>query len=384
MLELKRTLATRLKELGVRIDVPDGDTVLFRDVPINERFYNKARTNLLVKRPQAGMPFMVCVDEDLEYSGGSAELARAFAGSVKQQGWRMLLLGQGSQSDLQETVNGALRLLGFEGNEPALPPPAVALKVIEERGLLTRWGINLTRQAADGKAEPTVGREEEVEEVVSALLRWGQARLPVIQGPSGVGKTNLLHAAAHKLRTCRPDLNLVALDLAAVLSGTLFDAERENLLTALLKEALAAPDTVLALEHLELALAGQGPLLLTQFLDAGARLVGTLLPEHLSRVQWAPFARRLHLVPLSEPTPSETAAVLEALRPRVAEHHRLAIDASYVNACVKAAQPLAGCFPAKAVTLLDAAAARAALAGATELSLDDLYGAAGRWTAIAE
>src|SRR5207302_4539297 len=93
MLELKRALAKRLNECGVRIDVPDADTVLFRNVPLNHHFYSKAATNLLVKRTQPGTPFLVGVDEDLEYTGKVADLTRTFAAATKQQDWRILLVG---------------------------------------------------------------------------------------------------------------------------------------------------------------------------------------------------------------------------------------------------------------------------------------------------
>ena len=77
---LEAGLKARLKQLKVRIDNPDEDTLLLHDVPADARRFSKPRTSVLVKRPRAGLPFLVCVDEDLEYVGpdrghGGAQLS---------------------------------------------------------------------------------------------------------------------------------------------------------------------------------------------------------------------------------------------------------------------------------------------------------------------
>ena len=79
MVGLEPGLKAQLNHFKVRIDSPDEDTLLLRNVPADGRCFSKARTSVLVKRPRAGLPFLVCVDEDLEYMGSDRELARAFA-----------------------------------------------------------------------------------------------------------------------------------------------------------------------------------------------------------------------------------------------------------------------------------------------------------------
>ncbi len=120
MFEIERTLARRLRRRRVRLEAPDGNTVLLRDVPANRTFYNKSATNLLLKRLETGMPFLVCVDEDLEYVGTDQDVRRVFTGSVRREGWRTLHLGLPLQTDLQQAVTGALDLLGFDGHTPAV------------------------------------------------------------------------------------------------------------------------------------------------------------------------------------------------------------------------------------------------------------------------
>jgi ATP-dependent Clp protease ATP-binding subunit ClpA len=374
MIAVEQELEKRLKHFRVRVDVPDGDTVLLRNVPANDRFFNKARTNLLIKRPREGMPYLICVDEDLDYTGADQALARAFASGHKQQGWRVLFVGQQSQSSIQHAIEEALGAVGFDGREPELTLRASSDEA-ETRGKLL--AVFATEVSCDASREPTIAREDRVEEVVASLLQW-QVRLPVIVGESGVGKTNLVHAAARKLKQCRPDCKVLSLDLSAVMAGTLFDSERESLLTALLKDVEEQPSIVVVMEHLEMAVIGapRGHLLLGQALDRRIRAIGTTLPAYLSRFEVAPLKRRLQVIELTEMSVSETSEVLQALRERIAAHHHIEIDESLLDAVLDTAIALTGQLPAKAISLLDAAAARAVLAGESELSPFDVHSAA--------
>ncbi|MEK6409078.1 MAG: AAA family ATPase [Acidobacteriota bacterium] len=377
MFELEQELAKRLKHLRVHIDVPDNDTVLLRNVPANDQFFSKPRTNLLIKRPRKGMPYLICVDEDLDYTGSDSAMARAFVGGHTQQGWRVLFVGHDVRANIQQVIEEALDAVGFDGREPELKPLAPGTEPETRGKLLASFATEIRVHAAGASDEPTIGREEKVEEVVSGLLQW-QVRLPVIAGESGVGKTNLVRAVVRKLKQCRPQFKVMSVELSAVMAGTLFDAERESVLIALLKDVEEQPQTVVVLEHLEMALMGvpRGHLLLGQALDAGARIIGTTLPVHFSSFEIAPLMRRLLVTELVEMSLSETGEVLLALRERIAEHHHVAIEESLLNAVIETALPLTGHFPAKAISLLDAAAARAVLAGESELSLFDVYTAA--------
>lgn len=379
MVFVAQELEERLKQLRVHVDAPDADTVLLRNVPANDRFFNKPRTNLLIKRPRKGMPYLVCVDEDLGYTGTDSFLARAFVAGHKQQGWRVLFVGHDARANIESLIEEALGAVGFDGRDPELKPPTATEGPGSQGKLLASFAVELS----PGAAEPIVGREERIEEVVSSLLQW-QVRLALIVGESGVGKTNLVRAVARKLKQWRPSLRVMSVELSAVMSGTLFDSERESLLMALLKGATDQPGTVVVLEHVEMALMGvpRGHLLLGEALDRGARLIGTTLPGYLSRFEVAPLARRLQVTELAEMSLSETGEVLRVLRGRIAEHHKIAIDELLLNAVVETAFSLAGHFPAKAISLLDGAAARALLAGESELSLFDVYSAASRFRQV--
>jgi ATP-dependent Clp protease ATP-binding subunit ClpA len=376
MAGLEAGLKARLKQLKVRIDNPDDDTLLLRNVPADSRSFSKPQTSVLVKRPRAGLPFLVCVDEDLEYVGPDREMARVFAASDRQQGWRVVSAASGVYPQAEDAVQQALAMLGAPGEAPA-SPKALARPV--GAGLLARFVVNITAQVHDGDAPHTVGRDEVAEQTATSLLSW-QRRLPVIVGSPGLGKTNLLYKVARHLAEVRPHWELLSVDLSCLLAGALWEGEREKLLNVALEEAVAGGPIALALERLELAVmtAPLTPWLLAGALDRGAHIAATCLPPYVEKLAQGPLARRMDLIEVTELAREDAAAVLGHLRETLAAHHRVAIDAPVVEAAVARSLTLAGRQPDKAITLLDAAAARAALMRQPVVTLCDVYLAASR------
>jgi ATP-dependent Clp protease ATP-binding subunit ClpA len=369
MAGLEPGLKARLNQLHVRIDNPDDDTLLLRNVPADARCFSKPQTSVLVKRPRFGLPYLVCVDEDLEYLGPDRELVRVFATADRQHGWRVVSTGSGVYPRAEAAVQQALVMLGAVGEPPARPVG---------EGLLARFAVNLTAQVRDGSAPHTVGREESAEQAATSLLSW-QHRLPVMVGAPGLGKTNILYKVAGHLAKVRPDWELHSVDLACLMAGVLWDHEREKLFNIALEEAAASGSMVLVLERLELAVA---TVPLTPWLLAGAlnraRLAATCLPSSVQQLDEGPLARRMDLIEITELAREDAAAVLGHLRDTLVAHHGVAIDAPVVEAVVARSLSLAGKLPDKAVTLLDAAAARAALLKQPEVTLSDVYLAASR------
>lgn len=375
MLDLDRTLVDRLSALGVRIEVADRNTVALKSVPARADRFTKARTNLLMQRPRPGLPFIVGVDEDLEYVGPDPALARLFAMGLRQRGWRVLRIGTNAHGEFQSVVERALRILGFDGGEPVLDAGGAAERTGRETGLLT-GGISLTAKVRTGESLPTVGRADRIETVVSAVVQR-QSRLPVIVAEAGVGKTNLLHGVARRLAAVRPALDLIRIDLSEIFAGSLFDAEREHLLAALLKEA-AAPDLVVCLERIDLVRLAipEGPLVVNAALERGVRIIGTTLPSSLRSLWALPLTRRLQIIELGEPDATAVIEILCLLGEELARHHQVTIAESTIRAVVDRVASLDGFLPAKAIALLDAAAARAALGGAPAAELVHVYVAA--------
>ena len=369
---LEPELAGRLRDLRVQIDSPDGDTLILRNVPADARVFTKPRTNVLLKRPREGLPFLIGVDEDLEYQGADQELVRAFRAGVRQQGWRLILTSGSGQIELHQAIGRVLRVLGQPKPRSKRVPPQPAV------GLLASFGCNLTELARSGTAQATVGRAEEIEQVAGGVIGW-RGRLPLVVGDSGVGKTNLLHAVARKLAESQPGTQVISIDLGVLMAGTVLDAERENLLSAVLQDARAS-GVVVALERLEFTVLGapRGAILLADALERGIKCIGTTLPALREAVEVYPLIDRLEPVELAELGVEDSAAVLETLRGALATHHRVQIAADLVRAAVERALPLRGRLPAKALALLDAAGARAALHRSPAAQLADVYIAATR------
>ena len=384
MIKLENRLIRKLQAKRIQIEITNGDTITLWKVPTNRCFFNKSLTNLLIKKDKKEQLAFIFVDENLEYSGRDKALLRVFAASFKQARWRVLWFGPEKHDDLGSIVRIALTALGFDGQPPVLPSHAALQQKKEEikqhSGLLRAFGINLTKLIVEGKNIPTIGREEEIEQIASSVQRWGQTRLALIVGDSGVGKTNLLTAVARKLSEHQRPLNLIAIHLADLLAATVPGQHVCALLTDLLDNQRIPADTIVALEHIELALAKpQGNLILVQFLDKGGTLIGTTLPQYLPAFQTSPLARRVQVIDLPEMTPTQTEPVLTAMCEQIISYYHVEINDFCISACIRAAQQLAGYFPAKAIALLDAAVARAVKAGAKIIGPDDIYFTAQRF-----
>jgi ATP-dependent Clp protease ATP-binding subunit ClpA len=362
-------LGARLRQQRVTVRAADPETVVLRNVPANAHYFNKARTNLIVKRAREGMPYLIGVDEDLKYTGQDETLAKAFAGGTTQQGWRVVFVDRRPRADFPEVVEAALQAVGFEGVEPAWSP-RVSQEPPGAAGLLARFGVELSGLDGTGRPVKTVGRTEELAEIVSALLQL-QPRLPLISGSPGVGKSHLLSAVARGLQAHGGGWRVTRVDLGRFFTGTLLEAERENLLAAALDEAAADPHRVLALERLDLAISEtrHGPLSLAHAIEAGRRIVGTTLPMFEALADRPPLSRHMQTVRLAPLGMADTCHVVGAALPRLAAHHGVRIDEALVQEVVARAGALTGQLPGSALALMDAACARARVSGAPQVDL---------------
>jgi ATP-dependent Clp protease ATP-binding subunit ClpA len=370
---LAPALAAKLKRMRLRLELPDQDTLAVKRVPANQSCFNKSRTNLLIKRSTEGMPCVVCVDEDLEYLGTDQALTQAFASGPTQQGWRILSFGGSLRDDLAAALEYALDILDPEEDTER---ESVASAAPGKKRLLEVWSDNLTRRIAGNRTVSTFYRDEEMEQVAACTLSW-EGRLPLIIGDAGTGKTNLLYGVARLL--AHRGREVLAVNMGAVMSGTLFESEREALLRTLLREAYEL-NVVLAMEQAEWALLGvpRSLVLLREALDHGVRMIATSEPEHACRFTAHPLGSRLEAVQLKELCASDARRILEELRPSIAAHHRVDITAEVEHAAVERALAMEGLLPGKAVRLLDAAAARASLVQSSAVTLTDIYLAAAR------
>ena len=255
----------------------------------------------------------------------------------------------------------------------------------EEKGpahLLDKFGVNLTRLAREGKIDPVIGREQEIERVVQILSRRKKNN-PILIGEAGVGKSAIVEGLA--LRIARgevpytiADKTLFSLDVSSLVAGTKFRGEFEERMQQLLDELRKAKDTIIFIDEIHTIVGAgstQGSLdtanILKPALARGElQTIGaTTLDEYRENIETdSALERRFQKVVIEPTTPEQTLQILRNIAPHYERHHKVHYTEEALQACVT----LTGryvtdrYFPDKAIDALDEAGSRAHLQSARE------------------
>ncbi|MGP5721612.1 ATP-dependent Clp protease ATP-binding subunit [Corynebacterium casei] len=296
-------------------------------------------------------------------------------------------------ADLPRVRQQVIQLLsGYEGNQgekpEAGPGPVGAGTGPQNPGrqgpgnqgersnslVLDQFGRNLTQAAKDGKLDPVVGRESEIERIMQVLSRRTKNN-PVLIGEPGVGKTAVVEGLAldivnGKVPETLKDKQVYSLDLGSLVAGSRYRGDFEERLKKVLKEINQRGDIILFIDEVH-TLVGAGAaegaidaasLLKPKLARGELQTIGaTTLDEYRKHIEKdAALERRFQPVKVDEPSMEDTITILRGLRDKYEAHHRV----SYTDDALKAAASLSDRYindrflPDKAVDLLDEAGAR--------------------------
>ncbi|WP_241004336.1 ATP-dependent Clp protease ATP-binding subunit [Conexibacter sp. SYSU D00693] len=240
--------------------------------------------------------------------------------------------------------------------------------------LLDQFGRNLTKLASDGKLDPVVGRETEIERIMQILSRRTKNN-PVLIGEPGVGKTAVVEGLAQRITAADvPELlkgkQIYTLDLAALVAGSKYRGEFEERLKKVMKEITQRGDIILFIDEIHNLVgagAAEGAIdaasILKPALARGElQTVGaTTLDEYRKYLERdSALERRFQQIRVEQPSVDETVQILKGLRDRYEEHHKIEITDESLEAAAELADRYISDrqLPDKAIDLIDEAASR--------------------------
>jgi ATP-dependent Clp protease ATP-binding subunit ClpC len=287
-------------------------------------------------------------------------------------------------ADSEKIRNEVIRMLSGPGGRQGRAAAGAAGAQGEGKKsskLLDQFGRNLTKLAAEGKLDPVVGRETEIERIMQILSRR-QKNNPVLIGEPGVGKTAVVEGLAQLITNGEvPELlknkQIYTLDLAALVAGSKYRGEFEERLKKVMKEITQRGDIILFIDELHNLVgagAAEGAIdaasILKPALARGElQTIGaTTLDEYRKYLERdSALERRFQQIRVDQPSKEDTVQILKGLRDRYEQHHRVGITDEALEAAAELADRYISdrFLPDKAIDLIDEAASRARIKSMT-------------------
>ena len=275
----------------------------------------------------------------------------------------------------EDEDDGMLSING--GNSQKSKPTNTATSVHRPAGktpVLDNFGTDLTKAAAEGKLDPVVGRDREIQRVTEILCRRKNNN-PVQIGEPGVGKSAIVEGLAqlicrHRTSPVLFNKRIINLDMAAVVAGTKYRGQFEERVRALIKEIEQNPDVIIFIDEIHtLVGAGSTPgsmdaanMLKPALARGTIQCIGaTTLDEYRNSIEKdGALERRFQKVMVEPTTAEETVTILNNIKERYEFHHHVAYSDDAILACVKLTDRYVTdrAFPDKAIDALDEVGAR--------------------------
>ena len=237
--------------------------------------------------------------------------------------------------------------------------------------VLDNFSTDLTQAAADGKLDPVVGRENEIQRIIEILCRRKKNN-PILIGEPGVGKSAIVEGLAQLIakKKCSPVLfnkRVVNLDMTGIVAGTKYRGQFEERIKALLKELEQNPDIIVFIDEIHTLIgAGSTPgsmdaanIMKPALARGTIQCIGaTTLDEYRNSIEKdGALERRFQKVLVEPTTAEETTEILRNIKERYEDHHHVTYSDEAIDACVKLTERYATdrFFPDKAIDALDEA-----------------------------
>ena len=348
---------------------------------LNKLGVDKAALELEVKSAADRLPKVSSITkENIKISRGLAESLQKAEGLMVKLGDKYLAVDTWLEANLDHPV--IKEILGKYVDLFELKKTLEAIrggKKIESQtadenlDALEKYGIDLTKKAAEGELDPVIGRDEEIHRVMQILIRKTKNN-PILIGEPGVGKTAIVEGLAQRIVNKEVPLSLqnkrvIALDMTALVAGAKYRGEFEDRLKAVIEEVKKAGNIILFIDEIHTIVgagASEGSMDAANILKpALARgelhtIGATTLKEYRKYFEKdAALQRRFQPVKVEEPSPEEALQILRGIRERLEAHHKVQIlDSALVAAVKLSVRYITDRYlPDKAIDLIDEAAA---------------------------
>lgn len=248
-----------------------------------------------------------------------------------------------------------------------------------KKGVLEQFGTDLTEQAAEGKLDPVIGREQEIGRLMQILSRRTKNN-PCLVGEPGVGKTAVIEALAQRISgglvpEGMKEKKIFTMDLASMIAGSKYRGEFEERMKKLIQEVKAAGNVILFLDEVHTIIGAGGAegamdasnILKPSLARSEIQLIGaTTIGEYRKYIEKdAALERRFQPVTVEEPTKEQCLEILEGLKSRYENHHHVTVEQEALESAVALSVRYVNdrFLPDKAIDVLDEACSKVSLRG---------------------
>ena len=248
-----------------------------------------------------------------------------------------------------------------------------------KKGVLEQFGTDLTEQAAEGKLDPVIGREQEIGRLMQILSRRTQNN-PCLVGEPGVGKTAVIEGLAQRISgglvpEGMKEKKIFTMDLASMIAGSKYRGEFEERMKKLIQEVKAAGNVILFLDEVHTIIGAGGAegamdasnILKPSLARSEIQLIGaTTIGEYRKYIEKdAALERRFQPVTVEEPTKEQCLEILEGLKSRYENHHHVTVEQEALESAVALSVRYVNdrFLPDKAIDVLDEACSKVSLRG---------------------